>query len=168
MPEPAEPSDLTPHRSSHRGSLLRILGVAFGVAVTIGGSIGVGILRRPGAVAKLLWNPWLILAIWTLGGVFALLSALTVAELSTMLPRAGGFYVFAREAFGDATGLASGWSDWLANTLALSLASVTLAEMAATLIPSLAGKETAMAVAVVATVTFITGAACVVPAECRS
>ncbi len=55
-----------------KGKLLRILGVTFGLAVVIGGTIGVGILRSPGAVAAQLGSVWLIILVWTLGSVESL------------------------------------------------------------------------------------------------
>ncbi len=81
--------------------LLRILGVGFGIAVVIGGTVGVGILRSPGAVAAHLGSGWLILLVWALGGLYTLLAANNTAELATMMPRAGGPYVYARRADGD-------------------------------------------------------------------
>ncbi len=77
----------------HSNKLLRILGLGFGLAVVVGGTIGVSIFRLPGPTASLLGNPWLILAVWTLGGVFTLLNANYMAELATMIPMAGGPYV---------------------------------------------------------------------------
>jgi len=51
------------------GKLLRILGIGFGLAVAIGGTIGVGILRNPSYVAAQLGSFWLIMLAWLLGGV---------------------------------------------------------------------------------------------------
>ena len=93
--------------------LLRILGVGFGVAVGIGGTIGVGILRNPGGVAEQIPSVWLIMLAWTLGGVYCLLGANYLAELATMIPKAGGYYVYAQRSFGKYGGFAVGWSDWL-------------------------------------------------------
>src|SRR5688572_28187599 len=100
--------------------LLRILGVTFGVAIVIGGTIGVGILRNPGDIAAQLGSVWLILFAWILGGVYSLLGANYIAELATMLPKAGGPYVYANRAYGNFGGFIVGWSDWLLNTLAVS------------------------------------------------
>ncbi len=138
MPTAAEPR-----------KLLRILGVAFGVAVTVGGTIGVGILRRPGSVAAQLGNTWLILAMWIFGGLFALASTLVVAELGAMFPEAGGFYVFARRTFGQSTGFAVGWSDWLGQNTAVAYQALTVGELSVVLMPRLAGKATAIAVLVI-------------------
>src|SRR5512143_842309 len=75
----------TPGRAASR--LLRILGVGFGIAVVIGSTVGVGILRSPGAVATHLGSGWLIQLVWALGGVYTLLAANNIAELATMMPR---------------------------------------------------------------------------------
>ena len=115
----------------------RALGLAFGVAVAVGGTVGVGILRRPGTVAELLPNGWAILTIWTAGGIYAILGALCVAELSTMMPRAGGFFVFAERAFGPSAGFAIGWCDWLANAAAVAYGAIASAELITRFVPAL-------------------------------
>ncbi len=51
-----------------RGRLLRVLGVVFGMAVTVGITVGMGILRTPGEVARQLPGRWLFLGAWLLGG----------------------------------------------------------------------------------------------------
>ena len=112
------------------GKLLRILGVAFGVAVIIGGTVGVGILRSPGAVAGHLGSVWLVLTVWILGGVYSLLGANYMAELATLVPRAGGPYVYAHRAFGGYGGFVVGWGDWLLNTLSLSYMCIVFGEYA--------------------------------------
>ena len=96
-----------------RGRLHRLLGVSFGVAVAIGNTIGSGILKTPGEIAALLPAPALFIGVWAAGGLYAFLSSLCIAELGTMIPRAGGQYAFARRALGDYAGLVVGVSDWL-------------------------------------------------------
>src|SRR5499433_1657015 len=123
----------TPGR--HKSGLLRILGVGFGLAVIFGGTIGVGILRLPGTVAAKLGNYWLILLVWIIGGLYALLGSVSVTELGAMLPQAGGFYVYARRAFGGFAGFAVGWGDWLNNCAVLAYASITASEYLAELFP---------------------------------
>src|SRR5438876_11930132 len=105
---------------SSQGKLLRILGLGFGLAVVIGAIIGVSIFRLPGPIAALLGKTWLIFLIWVLGGIFTLLNANYTAELATMIPKAGGPYVYARSAFGEFAGFVVGWSDWLGNVASLS------------------------------------------------
>ena len=125
--------------NASKGRLTRILGLGFGVAVIFGGTVGVGILRLPGIIAAQLGNVWLIFAVWVLGGVYALLGAISVAELGTAMPQAGGFYVYAKRAFGPATGFAMGWADWLNNCAVVAYGAVAAAEYVVALLPSLAG-----------------------------
>src|SRR5688572_2219599 len=107
-----------------RGHLLRVLGVAFGLAVIIGNTIGAGIFRAPGSIAEQLPSAGPFLLAWIAGGVYALLGAISLAELGTMLPRSGGQYVFSRYALGEYAGFIVGWSDWISTcgtTAAVSL-----------------------------------------------
>ena len=122
-----------PPERAESGKLLRILGVGFGLAVVIGATIGVGILRNPGGVAAQVPSVWLIVLAWTLGGVYCLLGANYLSELATMTPKAGGFCVHAQRAFGDYGGFVVGWSDWLNNVLGLSFIAVVFGEYSVSL-----------------------------------
>jgi APA family basic amino acid/polyamine antiporter len=128
-----------------RGRLLRVLGVVFGLAVTVGITIGMGILRTPGEMAAHLPNAWLFMGAWLVGGVYALLGAVSVAELGTMIPRSGGFYVFARRALGEYPGFVVGWSDWLSTCGTVAAVALVIGEYAGLLVPSLAGRDVAVA-----------------------
>src|SRR3954462_715177 len=86
----------SPELTAPAGRLLCILGLGFGWAVTVGGTISMGILRTPCKVAEKLPSPWLYLGVWVLGGAYALLGAITVAELSALHPRSGGPFVLTR------------------------------------------------------------------------
>jgi len=130
-----------------RGRLLRLLGVGFGIAVTVGGTVGTGILRTPGMVAGHLGDPWLIAAAWLLGGGYALLGTLSVVELGTALPAAGGFYVYARRAFGGGLGFVVAWGDWLMQCASLAYVTVSVADFAVTLAPTLAPAAKLLAMA---------------------
>lgn len=132
--------------SESRGSLLRVLGVGFGVAVVVGGAVGVGILRTPGAIAGMLQSPTLILLAWALGGGYALLQANNLSELAAALPRSGGPYVFARRALGPYGGFVVGWADWLSLVVATAYLPLALGEFTARLVPALEGWEPAIAV----------------------
>ncbi len=136
-------------KSSNKNKLLKILGVTFGISVIIGGTIGTGILRTPGIVAAKLQNPWLIMGAWLFGGVYALLGTISVAELGTMLPKAGGWYVYARRSMGEYVGFVVGWSDWLSNSAAIAFAAVTLCQYIALLYPSLTGDIKIFAFAII-------------------
>lgn len=90
------------------GDLRRTLRLQDGLAIVIGITVGAGIFRTPGVVVAQLGRPWLTFVVWVLGGVVALLGALIFAELGTRYPRAGGKYVYAREAFGPRAGFVVG------------------------------------------------------------
>jgi APA family basic amino acid/polyamine antiporter len=134
--------------SGRRGRLLRVLGIGFGLAVTIGNTIGAGIFRAPGEVARQLPDPWLFLAAWTAGGFYALLGAIQIAELGAMMPRSGGQYVFARHALGDYAGFVAGWSDWISTCGATAAVSIVVGEFAGALVPALSGRAPAVAAGV--------------------
>jgi APA family basic amino acid/polyamine antiporter len=110
------------------GRLLNVLGLAFGLAGSVGGTIGAGILRTPGLVAAQLPSEPSILLIWLLGGLYALLGACCIAELAAALPRAGGWYVYADAAFGRRAGLVVGWCDWVAHCIGLAWVATTLGD----------------------------------------
>ena len=127
--------------------LHRILGLGFGLAVIIGSTIGIGILRTPGLVAGQLGTPAAILAVWIVGGLYTLIGVVCLIELGTMLPDAGGYYVYARRAFGATAGFAVGWTDWLTYCAILGYISIGLAEFTAVLFPGAAGMVTPIAIA---------------------
>lgn len=112
-------------QSASTGHLQRRLGLAFGLAVGAGSVIGSGIMRAPGVITNEVPDPSIAMLLWFVGGLFILLSANITAELSTALPKAGGFYVPVREAFGDSMGLLAGWATfagYTAGTAAVALA----------------------------------------------
>jgi basic amino acid/polyamine antiporter, APA family len=139
----------TPTFSGSRG-LIRILGIGFGLAVIVGSTIGIGVLRTPGLVAGQLPSRGAILSVWIVGGVYTLVGAACLAELGTMLPQAGGYYVYARRAFGDTAGFAVGWSDWITYCAVLGYVSIAMGEFTALLLPSLAGYEKTVSMAALA------------------
>jgi APA family basic amino acid/polyamine antiporter len=128
-----------PDARSPIGHLRRLLGLGFGLAVIIGSTIGVGILRTPGLVAGHLHSSSAILVLWLVGGLYTLLGAVCLAELGTMVPQAGGYYVYARRGFGDWVGFGVGWTDWLTYCTVLAYVSIGLAEFSGVLLPALAG-----------------------------
>src|SRR6266702_4529497 len=147
MPDLIESAEVARSRQQH-GSLLRVLGVGFGLAVTIGGTIGMGILRTPGEIAKDLPTPTLFIGIWIVGGLYALLGAISVAELGAMIPRSGGFYVFAHRALGNYAGFVVGWSDWMSTCATIAVISMVVGEYSSILIPALANRSEAIALTV--------------------
>jgi APA family basic amino acid/polyamine antiporter len=137
-----------PAAHEDRGRLLRMLGVGFGLAVIIGNTIGAGIFRAPGTIALQLPHPWLFLGVWILGGFYALLGAISMAELGAMIPRSGGQYVFARYALGEYPGFIVGWSDWLSTCGSAAAVSLVIGNFAGALFPALQGKAVVIATTV--------------------
>ena len=136
-----------------RAKLLTVLGVTFGLAVTVGNMIGAGILRTPGDIATHLPSFWPFLSVWIIGGLYALLGANALAELGTLVPESGGQYVFVRRALGDYAGLVVGWSDWISTCGTTAAVSIVIGEYALVLFPGLRGIEpTALEVIAVLTV----------------
>lgn len=131
-----------------------MLGVGFGLAVIIGNTIGGGIFSRPGSIASQLPHPVLFLGVWILGGLYALLGAISLAELGAMIPKAGGQYVFARHALGEYAGFLVGWSDWISTCGSAAGVSLLIGEFAGGLFPALNGKREAMAIAVAVAIGF--------------
>ena len=141
-------------RSAHRSGLLRVLGLSFGLAVVVGGTIGVSIFRLPGSVAALLGSAPLIIAVWLAGGIYTLLSANYTSELAAMLPKAGGPYVYARRAYGDYAGFVVGWSGWLGDTAALAFMPIAFGEFATALLGvTFTGSVTIFAISILLTLT---------------
>jgi APA family basic amino acid/polyamine antiporter len=123
--------------------------------VGVGNTIGSGILRTPGEVAGYLGSASLLFLVWTLGGIYALLCSSSVTELGTMLPNAGGWYVYSRRAFGGNIGFVVGCCDWTVQSVANAYLAVALGEFAAGLYPSLAPHAQVVGVAALALLAFL-------------
>src|ERR1700731_2707703 len=90
------------------GKLVRRLGPIDATMIVVGSMIGSGIFITSAESARLIGAPgWLLLA-WTVAGLLTITGALCCSELATMMPRAGGVYVFLREAYGPAMGFLYG------------------------------------------------------------
>jgi len=87
----------------------RQLGLWVTAAIVIANMIGTGVFTTTGYSAKSLHDPMSILITWVVGGIVALCGAACYAELGTMMPKAGGEYVYLREAYHPALGFVSGW-----------------------------------------------------------
>ena len=126
--------------------LKKVIGVAFGVAVVVGGTIGVGILRTPATIAAILPDPQLILMCWIMLGLYILLSASSYAELTTMMPKAGGAYNYIKRAFGNYAGFINGWFDFITNAIAPAYFCIVLGEYCALLYSPLRGYDSFIAI----------------------
>ncbi|HEX6099168.1 MAG TPA: APC family permease [Thermoanaerobaculia bacterium] len=143
-----------PEKAIARGHLLAVLGVGFGLAVTIGNTIGAGILRTPGVIAAEISSFWPYMAIWIIGALYALLGANALSELATLVPRSGGQYVFVRHGLGDYAGFVVGWSDWISTCGTTAAVAIVVGEYTVSLIPA-ARTQQVVALAVVALFTIV-------------
>jgi basic amino acid/polyamine antiporter, APA family len=117
--------------------MLRILGVTFGIAVSLGSSIGSGIMRTPSQIASRMPSAWLIMSAWALGAIYSLLGAWSLAEVGAMIPSSGAYYTIARRAYGDYLGFVVGWNDWVSNCSAVAAAAILIGEYSRDLSPRL-------------------------------
>lgn len=92
----------------------RLLGAWPATAVVAGTMLGVGIYIGPPQVAAKAGSAAAFFALWIAGGLAALCGALSVAELSAMVPRNGGHYLYLKRAYSPGVGFAAGWLEALA------------------------------------------------------
>jgi APA family basic amino acid/polyamine antiporter len=93
--------------------LIRALGPLDATMIVMGSMIGSGIFITSAESARLIGAPgWLLMA-WAVAGLMTITGALCCSELATMMPRAGGVYVFLREAYGPSIGFLFGWTLFL-------------------------------------------------------
>ncbi|HEY7479524.1 MAG TPA: APC family permease [Gemmatimonadales bacterium] len=150
-PDAAAPAAASPPltAAASRGKLLQVLGVSFGIAVIIGNTILVGILRTPGDVAAHLPSAALFLGVWVLGGLYALLGTISLAEPGAMVAQSGGQYVIVRRGLGAYPGFVVGWSDWLSTCGTIALGGIVFAEYLEPLLPVMAGRRALVGVTLV-------------------
>src|ERR1700733_10868151 len=128
----------------------RQLGLAITAAIVIANMIGTGIFTSTGYQAADLHDPKAIIFAWVVGGVIALCGASCYAELGTMMPRAGGEYVYLREAFHPAVGFMSGWVSLTAGFSApIALSSLLFAKYLATIVGGIGDPSTQKLIAIV-------------------
>jgi basic amino acid/polyamine antiporter, APA family len=132
--------------AASRNELKKVLGTGFGIAVMIGGTIGVGILRTPGTIATHLPNYWLIIACWIIGGTYVLLGAGPFAEMACMMPKAGGPYNYVKRAFGEYAGFLAGWFDYIVNAIGPAYFCIVISEYTVLLFPALKSAELYIAI----------------------
>lgn len=89
--------------------LLRGLSLIDATSLLVGTIIGTGIFLKAAIMSQTLGSSWLVLGAWLIAGVLSLAGALTYAELGCLFPKAGGEYVYLREAYGDLPAFLFGW-----------------------------------------------------------
>jgi basic amino acid/polyamine antiporter, APA family len=138
VPAPAAPA------ASSRAALDRRLGPFDAAAIVVSNVIGGGTFFVPIIVAQMVPHGAAILWVWLLGGALAFAGAMAYAELSALRPRAGGEYVYLREAYGPLAAFLTGWTSFVAGfTGAIAASAVALADYIGRFVPA-AGNATPM------------------------
>jgi basic amino acid/polyamine antiporter, APA family len=108
------------------------------VMLVMGSMIGSGIFIVPASVALQVGSPAFILITWLSAGILTIIAALSYGELAGMMPKAGGQYVYLREAYGPLVGFLFGWTTFLViETGLIAAVSMAFAKFAAVLMPTL-------------------------------
>jgi APA family basic amino acid/polyamine antiporter len=124
----------------------RQLGFSITVAIVVANMIGTGVFTSAGYQAHDLHDPKTILLAWIVGGVLALCGAASYAELGSLMPRAGGEYVYLSAAYHPAVGFMSGWVSLTAGFSApIAVSALAFATYLARLFPGLAAQPTWLA-----------------------
>src|SRR5947209_5153351 len=127
---PEQDAELQPER------LVKGLGLTDATMIVVGSMIGSGIFLTSAESSRLVGSPGWLLAAWALAGLLTVTGALCCAELAAMMPRAGGQYVFLREAYGPSLGFLFGWSLFLVvQTGTIAAVAVAFARFAGVLAP---------------------------------
>ena len=137
MPRPQRLPVADTGHSTRPSALLRHLGPFDGAAIVVSNVIGSGIFIVPAFVAQGVPTAWGMLSVWLAGGLLAFAGAMAYAELATLRPRAGGEYVYLREAFGPVAGFLTGWTSFVAGfSGAIAASAVGLASYLGRFIPA--------------------------------
>src|SRR5215475_9993783 len=118
--------------------LVRGLSLLDATMIVVGSMIGSGIFLVSAESSRLVGSPGWLLAAWALAGVLTITGALSCAELAAMMPRAGGQYVFLREAYGPSIGFLFGWALFLViQSGTIAAVAVAFANFTGVLIPAI-------------------------------
>jgi APA family basic amino acid/polyamine antiporter len=142
VPPTTDQLDTPPEASESEPRLVRGLGVLDATAIVMGSMIGSGIFITSAESSRLVGSPGWLLAAWALAGLMTVCGAICCAELSAMLPRAGGQYVFFREAYGRLIGFLFGWSTFLVvQTGTIAAVAVAFAKFLGVLVPAVSSEN---------------------------
>jgi APA family basic amino acid/polyamine antiporter len=117
----------------------RGLGLYDSTMVVVGSMIGSGIFLVSADMARTIGSPGWMLAAWALAGALTIVGALSYGELAAMMPRAGGQYVYIREAFSPLWGFLYGWTLFLViQTGTIAAVAVGFARYSGVIVPGIA------------------------------
>src|ERR1700742_5335912 len=132
--EPTEsgiPGSSTPH-------FVQGLGLFSATAIVMGSMIGSGIFIVPAEMSRVVGSPALLIAAWAVTALMTVIGALSYGELAAMMPKAGGQYVYLREAFSPFWGFLYGWTLFLViQTATIAAVAVGFGRYSGILIPSI-------------------------------
>jgi APA family basic amino acid/polyamine antiporter len=116
--------------------LIKGLGLLDATTIVMGSMIGSGIFIVSADIARQTGSPGLLMMTWVVTALMTLIAALSYGELAAIMPRAGGQYVYLREAFGPLSGFLYGWTLFLViQTGTIAAVAVAFARFTAELIP---------------------------------
>ncbi len=113
------------------------LGLLDATMIVAGSMIGSGIFIVSSEIARNVGSAGYLLAMWVLSGVITIIAAISYGELSAMFPRAGGQYVYLREAYGPLVGFLYGWTFFtVIQTGTIAAVGVAFAKFTSYLVPA--------------------------------
>lgn len=134
-----QPSSVVPHE----GQFQRGLGLLDASAIVAGSMIGSGIFIVSSDVARTVGSPGWLLMVWIVNALITVLGALAYGELAAMMPRAGGQYIYLREAYSPLLGFLYGWTLFLViQTGTIAAVAVAFAKFLGVLIPWVSAEQT--------------------------
>ncbi|AFD05792.1 APC family permease [Solitalea canadensis] len=124
--------------NTEQTEMKRELGLFDSTMIVVGSMIGSGIFIVTSDIARLLGSPFWILFVWLLTGVITLIAALSYGELAGMMPKAGGQYVYLREAYNKLVGFLFGWTTFMViQTGTIAAVAIAFAKYTGVLLPTL-------------------------------
>jgi basic amino acid/polyamine antiporter, APA family len=128
--------------NSEQQPLVRTLSLFDATMIVIGSMIGSGIFIVSAESSRLIGAPGWLLLTWIVAGLLTITGALCCAELATMMPRAGGVYVFLREAYGPALGFLFGWTLFLViQTGTIAAVAIAFARFLGVFVPGVSSED---------------------------
>jgi basic amino acid/polyamine antiporter, APA family len=129
-------------RESGERKFVRGLGLLDSTAIVAGSMIGSGIFIVSADIARQVGSPGWLLVVWGLTGLLTVMAALSYGELAAMMPKAGGQYVYLREAYSPMWGFLYGWTLFLViQTGTIAAVAVAFARFTGVLAPGWVGEE---------------------------
>jgi APA family basic amino acid/polyamine antiporter len=118
------------------------LGLFDSTMIVVGSMIGSGIFIVSADIARTVGSPFYLLLTWVITGIITIIAALSYGELAAMMPKAGGQYVYLKEAYNSMIGFLYGWTFFLViQTGTIAAVAVAFAKFTGVLIPSLSEKN---------------------------